>query len=180
MENIINPRYSDQLLKKRVIFLNEQINPITSRIIIEQLLLLSYEDSNKDITIYINCPGGSVSDGLAIYDTINYLKCDVTTICIGMAASMAAVLLASGTKGKRYILPHSEVMIHEIQANTAGAMSSLISSLEHAKRNNDKLIEILANVTNKEQSLIKQDMIIDKWFNAQEALEYGLVDKIIE
>lgn len=168
-----------RLLKERIIFLSEDVNDVSASLIVSQLLFLESEDPNKDISFYINSPGGSVTAGMAIYDTMNYIKCDVSTICIGMAASMGAFLLSSGAKGKRYALPNAEIMIHQ----PLGGMSGQVSDMEiHAKRFleiKDKLNKILSQNTGQSIDVIKKDTDRDNFLSAEEAVKYGLIDKVI-
>lgn len=168
-----------RLLKERIIFLSEDVNDVSASLIVSQLLFLESEDPNKDISFYINSPGGSVTAGMAIYDTMNYIKCDVSTICIGMAASMGAFLLSSGAKGKRYALPNAEIMIHQ----PLGGMSGQVSDMEiHAKRFleiKDKLNKILSQNTGQSIDVIKKDTDRDNFLSAKEAVKYGLIDKVI-
>ena len=168
-----------RLLKERIIFLGEEVNDTSASIIVAQLLFLEAEDPSKDIHLYINSPGGSVSAGFAIYDTMKYIKCDVSTICIGMAASMGAFLLAGGTKGKRFALPNSEIMIHQPSAGTKGKVTDMEIDVEHFLRIKKNLNEILANNTGKTAGEIKAASERDHWMTAQEALDFGLIDKII-
>lgn len=168
-----------RLLKDRIIFLGEQINDHVANIIIAQLLFLDAENKDQDIKFYINSPGGSVSAGLAIYDTMQYIKADVSTICVGMAASMASVLLAAGAKGKRFILPNSEVMIHQVLGGTEGQASDIKIHAEHILKTKDKLNKILATHTGKKPETIEKDTDRDNFLNAEAAKAYGLVDKII-
>ena len=168
------------LFEKRIIFLNKEIDDECAREIIEKLLKLDMH-SHRDITMYINSPGGSVSAGLAIFDTMNMIKSDVSTICIGRAASMASVLLVNGEKGKRYILPNAEVMIHEVSGYSMGKLTEMQDKLKHSKSLNFKLWKILSNKTNKSMSEIKKDITRkDSWLNAKESLKYGFVDKILK
>ena len=168
------------LLDNRIIRLTKSVDTETSETIVEQLLKLDASKSKKDIIFYINSPGGSVSDGLAIYDAMQIIKSDVKTICLGHCCSMAAILLSGGTKGKRYITPNSEVMIHEIFTCNAGKMGDVKVSFEHSNEVNERLIKILADNTGKSLDQIRQDIQLkNKWFNADEALEYGLVDKLL-
>ncbi len=169
-----------RLLKERIIFLGEEVNEHTANLIIAQLLHLAYEDPKKDISFYINSPGGSVYDGLAIYDTMQYIKPDVQTIGIGMQASMAAVLLSSGAKGKRTVLPNSRVMIHQPRGGTEGVMTDMEISLKEGIRTKQLLIDIMAKNTGQKVARIKDDMERDFWMDAKEAVKYGLVDSIIE
>ena len=168
-----------RLLKERIIFLGEDVNEHTASLIIAQLLFLEAEDSTKDIKLYINSPGGSVYDGLAIYDTMSHLKCDVSTIGIGMQASMGAFLLSSGTKGKRYLLPNSTVMIHQPSAGTRGKVSDMEIDLKEGLRLKKLLNEILAKNTGQKVETITKDSDRDNWMTADEAKKYGLVDKIL-
>lgn len=169
-----------RLLKERIIFLGDEVNPHTAGLVVAQILFLEAEDPEKDIHFYIDSPGGSVPDGLAIYDTMQYVKCDVSTICIGMAASMGAFLLAGGAKGKRMILPNAEVMIHQPSGGTQGQATEIQIAAEHIVRTKKKLNEILAANTGKPVEKVAEDTERDNWLSAEEALEYGLVDKIIE
>ena len=169
-----------RLLNDRIVFLSDEVNDTTASLVIAQLLYLESQDADKDISFYINSPGGSVSAGLAIYDTMNYIKCDVSTICVGMAASMGAFLLSSGTKGKRLALPNSEIMIHQPLGGYQGQASDIKIHSEHILRTRDKLNHILSANTGKPLSVIEQDTDRDNFLTAQQALEYGLVDKVLE
>ena len=169
-----------RLLKERIIFLGEEVNETTASLVVAQLLFLESEDPGKDIHLYINSPGGSVTAGFAIYDTMNYIKCDVSTICIGMAASMGAFLLAAGTKGKRYALPNSEIMIHQPLGGAQGQASDLKIRTEVILRTRDTLNRILSERTGKPIEQIEHDTDRDNFMTAQMALEYGLIDKILE
>ena len=169
-----------RLLKERIIFLGDEVNAHTAGLVVAQILFLEAEDPEKDIHFYIDSPGGSVTDGMAIYDTMQYVKCDVSTICIGMAASMGAFLLAGGAKGKRMILPNAEVMIHQPSGGTQGQATEIQIAAEHILRTKKKLNEILAQNTGKPVEKVAEDTERDNWLTAQEALEYGLVDKIID
>ena len=169
-----------RLLNDRIVFLSDEVNDTTASLVIAQLLYLESQDADKDISFYINSPGGSVSAGLAIYDTMNYIKCDVSTICVGMAASMGAFLLSSGTKGKRLALPNSEIMIHQPLGGYQGQASDIKIHSEHILRTRDKLNHILSANTGKPLSIIEQDTDRDNFLTAQQALEYGLVDKVLE
>ncbi|MBQ8956481.1 MAG: ATP-dependent Clp endopeptidase proteolytic subunit ClpP [Lachnospiraceae bacterium] len=169
-----------RLLKERIIFLGDEVNAHTAGLVVAQILFLEAEDPEKDIHFYIDSPGGSVTDGMAIYDTMQYVKCDVSTICIGMAASMGAFLLAGGAKGKRMILPNAEVMIHQPSGGTQGQATEIQIAAEHIIRTKKKLNEILAQNTGKPVEKVAEDTERDNWLSAEEALEYGLVDKIIE
>lgn len=168
-----------RLLKDRIVFLGEPINDYTANIIIAQLLFLDAEDKSKDIKFYINSPGGSVVAGLAIYDTMQYVKCDVSTICVGMAASMASILLASGTPGKRLSLPNSEVMIHQVMGGFEGQASDIKIHAEHIIKIKDKMNKILAKHTGQKVADIERDSDRDYFMSAEEAKKYGLIDKII-
>ena len=168
-----------RLLKERIIFLGEEVNEHTANIIVAQLLHLAYEDPEKDIALYINSPGGSVYDGLAIYDTMNFIKPDVSTYGIGLQASMGAFLLSSGTKGKRFVLPHSRVMIHQPSSGTRGMVTDQEISLREAVRLKTLLAEITAKNTGQKLSKVKADMERDFWMDAKEAVEYGVADKVI-
>lgn len=168
-----------RLLKDRIIFLGEEVNETTASIIVAQLLFLESEDPGKDINLYINSPGGSVTAGMAIYDTMNYIKCDVSTICIGMAASMGAFLLSGGTKGKRLALPNAEIMIHQPLGGTQGQATDMIIAAEHIRKTKEKLNAILSENTGKPLDIIKADTERDNWKTAEEAKEYGLIDSII-
>lgn len=169
-----------RLLEDRIVFLCDEVNDATASLVVAQLLFLEAQDPDKDINLYINSPGGSVSAGLAIYDTMNFIKCDVSTTCIGMAASMGAFLLSSGTKGKRYALPNSEIMIHQPLGGAKGQASDIKIHAEHILKTRDKLNKILANNTGKELSAIELDTERDNFMSADEACEYGLIDKVID
>lgn len=168
-----------RLLKDRIIFLGEPISDHVANIIIAQFLFLDAQNKEKDIRFYVNSPGGSVTAGLAIYDTMQYIKCNVSTICIGMAASMGAVLLASGTKGKRFALPNSEVMLHQVMGGAEGQATDIKIRAEHILKVKDRLNKILAKHTNQKISKIEKDTDRDYFINAEEAKKYGIVDKII-
>lgn len=168
-----------RLLKERIIFLGEEVNEHTANIIVAQLLHLAYEDPDKDISLYINSPGGSVYDGLAIYDTMQFIKPDVATYGIGLQASMGAFLLSSGAKGKRHLLPNSRVMIHQPSSGTQGKVTDQEISLREALRLKELLNEILAKNTSQKLAKIKTDVERDFWMSAEEAREYGIVDKVI-
>ena len=168
-----------RLLKERIIFLGEEVTDISADLIVAQLLFLESEDPNKDIHLYINSPGGSVSAGLAIYDTMQYIKCDVSTICVGMAASMGAFLLAGGAKGKRFALPNSEIMIHQPSGGAQGMASDISIAAEHILRTRKKLNEYLAQNTGQPLEVIEADTDRDRWMSAQEAMAYGLVDQVV-
>lgn len=167
-----------RLLEDRIIFLSGEIDDATANTVVAQLIYLEAKDPSKDISLYINSPGGSVSAGLAIYDTMNYVKCDVSTICIGMAASMAAFLLSSGAKGKRFALPNSEVMIHQPLGGAQGQASDIKIAAEHILRTRRKLNEIFAANTGRPVEQLERDTDRDNYLSAQEALSYGLIDKV--
>lgn len=169
-----------RLLVDRVIFLDEHINSIPASIIVAQLLFLESQDPTKDIYFYINSPGGSITDGMAIYDAMNYIKCDVQTICIGMAASMAAFLLSSGTKGKRFALPSSEIMIHQPKGGFSGQVSDVEIHADRMSAMKRNLNETLAYNCGKSYEELKRDTDRDNFMTAQQALEYGLIDKIVK
>lgn len=168
-----------RLLKERIIFLGEEVTDASASVIIAQLLFLEGEDPDKDIHLYINSPGGSVSAGLAIYDTMQYIKCDVSTICIGMAASMGSFLLSGGAKGKRYALPNSEIMIHQPLGGAQGQATEIKIAAEHILKTRDRLNRILAQNTGQDLETIERDTERDNFMSAQEAKEYGLVDEVI-
>ncbi|MCR5802074.1 MAG: ATP-dependent Clp endopeptidase proteolytic subunit ClpP [Lachnospiraceae bacterium] len=168
-----------RLLKDRIIFLGEEVNENSAAVIVAQLLFLEAEDPEKDIHIYINSPGGSVTAGMAIYDTMRYIKCDVNTVCIGMAASMGAFLLAGGEKGKRYALPNAEIMIHQPLGGAQGQATEIEIAAKHILHTKEKLNRILAENTGKDLETVTKDTDRDNWLTAQEAMEYGLVDKVI-
>lgn len=169
-----------RLLEDRIIFLSGEIDDNVANAVVAQLIYLEGKNPDKDIFMYINSPGGSVSAGLAIYDTMNYVKCDVSTICIGMAASMAAVLLSSGAKGKRIILPHAEVMIHQPLGGAQGQATDIEIHAKHIQKTRELLNNILSKNTGKSIDKIKKDTERDNFMSAESALEYGLVDKILE
>ena len=168
-----------RLLKERIIFLGEEVNATTASLIVAQLMFLEAEDPEKDIHFYINSPGGSVTDGFAIYDTMNYVKCDVATYCMGMAASMGAFLLAGGAKGKRYALPNAEVMIHQPLGGAKGQATEIEIAAKQILRTKERLNRILSENTGKPIDVIAADTERDNWKTAEEALEYGLIDHII-
>ena len=168
-----------RLLKDRIIFLGEEVNDASASIVVAQLLFLEAEDPGKDINLYINSPGGSVTAGMAIYDTMNFIKCDVSTICIGMAASMGAFLLSSGAKGKRLILPNAEVMIHQPSGGAKGQATEIQIAAENILKTKKKLNEILAANTGKPYDVVAADTERDYYMSAQEAAEYGLIDSVI-
>ena len=169
-----------RLLKDRIIFLGEEVTDVSANIVVAQLLFLEAEDPGKDIQLYINSPGGSVTAGMAIYDTMNYIKSDVSTICIGMAASMGAFLLSGGTKGKRFALPNAEIMIHQPSGGSRGMASDMKIVADQILKTKQKLNEILAKNTGRPIDVIERDTDRDNYMTAQEALEYGLIDSIIE
>ena len=169
-----------RLLKDRIIFLGEEVNDATASLVVAQLLFLESEDPTKDIYLYINSPGGSVTAGFAIYDTMNYIKCDVSTICIGMAASMGAFLLSGGTKGKRLALPNAEIMIHQPSGGARGQETEIRIVAEKILKTRKKLNEILAANTGRTFEQLEVDTERDNYMTAQEALEYGLIDRIVE
>ncbi|MCI8830541.1 MAG: ATP-dependent Clp endopeptidase proteolytic subunit ClpP [Lachnospiraceae bacterium] len=168
-----------RLLKERIVFLGEEVNDVTASLVVAQLLFLESEDPGKDINFYINSPGGSVTAGMAIYDTMNYIKCDVSTVCIGIAASMGAFLLSSGAKGKRFALPNAEVMIHQPSGGAQGQATDIKIVADHILRTKKKLNEILAANTGQPLEVIERDTERDNYMTAQEAKEYGLVDAVI-
>ena len=167
-----------RLLKERIIFLGDQVTDASAELIVAQMLFLEGEDPDKDIQFYINSPGGSVSAGMAIYDTMNFVKCDVSTICVGMAASMGAFLLAGGTKGKRFALPNSEILIHQPLGGTEGQASDIAIQAAHMARIKENLNPILAQNTGRTYEELVRDTDRDNWMTAQQALEYGLIDNI--
>ena len=167
-----------RLLNDRIIFLSDEVNDATASLVVAQLLFLEAQDPDKDISFYINSPGGSVTAGMAIYDTMNFIKCDVSTICIGMAASMGAFLLSAGTKGKRIALPHSEIMIHQPLGGAQGQASDIKIRADLILRTRDMLNKILAENTGKSIEQIERDTDRDNFMTAEQALEYGLIDKI--
>ena len=168
-----------RLLNDRIIFLSEEVNDTTASLIVAQMLYLEAQDPDKDIQFYINSPGGVVTAGLAIYDTMQYIKCDVSTICVGMAASMGAFLLSCGAKGKRIALPNAEVMIHQPSAGTQGKVTDMEIDVEHFLKIKQRINKILADNTGKTPEQIKSDSERDNWMTAEEAKEYGLIDKVI-
>ncbi len=168
-----------RLLKERIIFLGEEVNDTTASLIVAQMLFLESEDPEKDIHFYINSPGGSVTAGMAIYDTMQFIKCDVSTVCIGMAASMGAFLLAGGTKGKRMALPNAEIMIHQPSGGSQGQATEIEIAAKHILRTKEKLNRIMAENTGKPYEVIAEDTDRDNWMTAEEALEYGLIDRVI-
>ena len=169
-----------RLLEDRIIFLHDEVNDATASIVVAQLLFLEAEDPNKDIHLYINSPGGSVTAGLAIYDTMNYIKCDVSTICMGMAASMGAFLLSSGAKGKRFALPNSEILIHQPSGGVQGQASDIKIVADNILKTRKKLNQILANNTGRPIEDLERDTERDNYMTAEEALAYGLIDAIVD
>ena len=168
-----------RLLKERIIFLGEEVTDVSASLIVAQLLFLESEDPGKDINLYINSPGGSVTAGMAIYDTMNYIKCDVSTVCIGMAASMGAFLLAGGAKGKRFALPNAEVMIHQPSGGASGQATEIQIVAENILKTKKKLNEILAANTGQSYETICRDTERDNYMSAEEAMNYGLIDRVI-
>ncbi len=168
-----------RLLKERIIFLGEEVNDVTSSLIVAQMLFLEAEDPEKDIQFYINSPGGSVTAGMAIYDTMQYVKCDVSTYCMGMAASMGAFLLSGGTKGKRLALPNAEIMIHQPLGGAQGQATEIEIAAKHILQTKEKLNKILAENTGKDYDVIAADTERDNWMTAEEAKEYGLIDRVV-
>lgn len=168
-----------RLLNDRIIMLSEEVNSTTASLIVAQLLYLEGQDPEKDISFYINSPGGSVTDGMAIYDTMQYIKCDVSTICIGMAASMGAFLLSAGTKGKRMALPNAEIMIHQPSAGTQGQVTDMAIHLKRLEIIKKRMNRILADNTGKPVEVVTADCERDNFMSAEEAVEYGLIDKVI-
>ena len=169
-----------RLLNDRIIMLSDEVNDATASLVVAQMLYLEAQDPDKDINFYINSPGGSVSAGFAIFDTMNFIKCDVSTICLGMAASMGAFLLAAGTKGKRFALPNSEIMIHQPLGGTHGQASDIKIHADHILRTREKLNHILAERTGRTLAEIERDTERDNFLTAEAAAEYGLIDKVIE
>ena len=168
-----------RLLKERIIFLGEEVNEVTASLIVAQMLFLEAEDPEKDIQFYINSPGGSVTAGMAIYDTMQYVKCDVSTYCMGMAASMGAFLLAGGTKGKRLALPNAEIMIHQPLGGAQGQATEIEIAARHILQTKEKLNKILATNTGRDYDVIAADTERDNWMTAEEAKEYGLIDRVV-
>ncbi|CUX29024.1 ATP-dependent Clp endopeptidase proteolytic subunit ClpP [Clostridium sp. C105KSO13] len=168
-----------RLLKERIIFLGEEVTDVSASVIVAQLLFLEADDPDKDIQLYINSPGGSVTAGLAIYDTMQYIKCDISTVCIGMAASMGSFLLSGGKKGKRFALPSSEIMIHQPSGGAQGQATEIRIAADHILKTRKKLNEILAANTGQDLEVIEVDTERDNFMTAQEAKEYGLIDEVI-
>ncbi len=169
-----------RLLNDRIVFLGDEVNDTTASLVVAQMLYLEAQDPDKDINFYINSPGGSISSGMAIYDTMRFIKCDVSTICIGMAASMGAFLLSSGTPGKRFALPNSEIMIHQPLGGMQGQASDIKIHADHILRIREKLNRLLAEQTGKPYETICKDTERDNFMSAEEAMAYGLIDKVIE
>ncbi|HJC51027.1 MAG TPA: ATP-dependent Clp endopeptidase proteolytic subunit ClpP [Candidatus Anaerostipes avistercoris] len=169
-----------RLLKERIIFLGEEVNDTTASLVVSQLLFLESEDPEKDISLYINSPGGSVTAGMAIYDTMQYVKCDVSTMCMGMAASMGAFLLAGGAKGKRFALPNAEIMIHQPSGGAQGQATEIEIAAEHILKTKKRLNTILSENTGQPYETIAKDTDRDNWLSAQEAVDYGLIDRVVE
>lgn len=169
-----------RLLNDRIIMLNEDVNSASAGVIVAQLLYLEGQDPEKDIALYINSPGGVITDGMAIYDTMQYIKCDVSTICIGMAASMGAFLLAAGAKGKRFALPNSEIMIHQPSGGAQGQATDISIHANHILRTKKRLNQILSERTGQPLEVVERDTERDNFLTAQEALDYGLIDKVID
>ena len=168
-----------RLLNDRIIMLHDEVNSTTASLVVAQLLYLEGQDASKDISLYINSPGGSVTDGMSIYDTMQYIKCDVSTICMGMAASMGAFLLAAGAKGKRYSLPNSDIMIHQPSGGAQGQATDIMIHADHIIRTKQKLNKILSEKTGQPLEVIARDTERDNFMSAEEALKYGLIDKVI-
>ena len=168
-----------RLLKERIIFLDQEVSDASASVIVAQLLFLESEDPSKDISLYINSPGGSVTAGMAIYDTMQYIKCDVSTICVGMAASMGAFLLAGGAKGKRQALPNAEIMTHQPSGGTQGKASDMLIDAEHIRKIRQNMNELLAANTGKPVEQVAQDTDRDHWLSADEAVSYGLIDSVV-
>jgi ATP-dependent Clp protease protease subunit len=168
-----------RLLKERIIFLDSEVTDSSASVIVAQLLFLESEDPSKDISLYINSPGGSVTAGMAIYDTMQYIKCDVSTICVGMAASMGAFLLAGGAKGKRQALPNAEIMIHQPSGGTQGKASDMLIDADHIRKIRQRMNELLAQNTGKTVEQVAKDTDRDHWLTADEAVEYGLIDSVV-
>jgi len=168
-----------RLLKERIIFLTDEVNDVTAGLVVAQLLFLESEDPSKDICLYINSPGGSITAGMAIYDTMHYIKCDVSTICVGMAASMGAFLLAGGTKGKRFALPNSDILIHQPLGGAQGQATEIEIVAKHILKTREKLNKMLSDFTGQDIETINRDTDRDNWMSAEEAKAYGLVDEII-
>lgn len=169
-----------RLLEDRIIFLSGEIDDATANTIVAQLIYLEGKNPDKDISLYINSPGGSVTAGMAIYDTMKYIKCDVSTICVGMAASMGAFLLAAGTKGKRYCLPNSEVMIHQPLGGAQGQATDILISARHIEKTKNKMIDMLSEMTGQSKNKVAQDVERDYFMDSHEAKDYGIVDKVFD
>ena len=169
-----------RLLNDRIIFLGEDVNPTTASLVVAQLLYLEGQDPDKDIHLYINSPGGSISAGMAIYDTMQYIKCDVSTICVGLAASMGSFLLAAGAKGKRYALPNSEIMIHQPLGGAKGQASDIKIQADHILYVRNRMNRMLSELTGQPLEVIERDTDRDNWMTADDAVRYGIVDKVVE
>lgn len=169
-----------RLLKERIIFLGEEVTDVTASLVVSQMLFLESEDPEKDINLYINSPGGSVTAGMAIYDTMQFIKCDVSTMCMGMAASMGAFLLAGGTKGKRMALPNAEIMIHQPSGGAQGQATEIEIAAEHILKTKKRLNTILSENTGQPYETVAQDTERDNWLTAQEAVAYGLIDQVVD
>lgn len=169
-----------RLLNDRIVFLADQVNDVTASLVVAQLLYLEAQDPQKDIHLYLNSPGGSITSGMAIYDTMKFIKCDVSTMCIGIAASMGAFLLAAGTKGKRFALPNSEIMIHQPSAGTQGQVSDMKIHLDRFVKIRSKLNTLLSQMTGQPIEVIERDTERDNFMTAEEALKYGLIDKVLD
>ncbi len=169
-----------RLLKDRIVFLGDEVNDVTANLVVAQLLFLEAQDPKKDISLYINSPGGSISAGMAIYDTMCHIKCDVSTICLGTAASMGAFLLSGGTKGKRYALPNAEIMIHQPLGGMQGSAADMEIAAKHILRVKEKLYTIMARNCGKNYDQIKEDCDRDNWLTAREACDYGLIDHVFD
>jgi ATP-dependent Clp protease protease subunit len=168
-----------RLLRDRIVFLSDEVNDVTASLVVAQLLFLESEDPDKDINFYINSPGGQVHSGFAIYDTMNHIKCDVSTICVGLAASMGAFLLTGGAKGKRFALPNAEILIHQPSGGTRGQATDMFIHTEHIMRTKKKMLTIMAESTGQSYETVEQDHERDKYLTAEEALAYGIIDKVI-
>ena len=169
-----------RLLKERIVFLGEEVNDVTASLVVAQLLFLESEDPGKDISLYINSPGGSISAGMAIYDTMQFIKCDVSTICVGMAASMGAFLLAGGAKGKRYALPNSEILIHQPMGGAQGQATEIQIAAEHILKIKKRMNKMLSEFTGQDLETINRDTDRDNWMDAEEAKAYGLIDTVLK
>lgn len=168
-----------RILEDRIIMLCDEVNSDTAQIVIAELLYLTSVDPDRDITLYINSPGGSISDGMAIFDTMNYIKPDVSTVCVGLAASMGSFLLMGGAKGKRFILPNAEVMIHQPLGGAKGQTTDIMIAANHISRTKDRLVKYMSDITGKDEATIRQDIERDNWLTAEDAVNYGIVDQIL-